>query len=351
MGKYKSKVAVYHQNGLGNFVMLTPALVMLSEHFDTTLDLILSSDWVDSRKEQTVDIAQKWDRIDRVIEAATKGDPYLITRDSEPIYKDDYDFYYASGHNTNSPIMEWFGIFGGDNPWERASWKKSLRHEVAHHANEVYKNVKYRGPIPDPEMPLADTPVLPKKKRMRIALCNGSARSDTFMWEKKRWWGFPIIADLLKRYYDAEIHFVGRGEDDALDARRVKQKVPEMVDWVKKDLMITQTAKVVAQCDLLVTSDTSVMHVGAAVGTPVVALFGPTLASKNRPWTKKAVVAKSPVQCSPCQYHFMFQLCDREEFKYQGQKYQSWRCMRHIYPERVMRVIRDFWGKMERTVE
>ena len=339
----------YFCNGLGNLIEMMPALTALSELSGNKIDMVLSTDWNDSRKEQILDVLNRWHRVDKVYQATTKGGEFLSTSCGRLIRKTDYDLYYASGHNTGSAIMEWFGQHG--NVWEKANWRKGGRlSEVSFHINEIYK-MGYRGPIPPLEIPLADGPDLGPRQRMRIAICNGSARSDTFMWEKKRWWGFPVLADMLRRYYDAEIVFVGRGDDDMKDMRQVKKKVPELRDFVSKNLMITETAKVVAQCDLLISSDTSVMHVGAAVGTPVVALFGPTLVSKNRPWTDKAVVVRSPVQCAPCQYHFMFQLCDKEGFRWGGEKHEAWKCMRHIYPDRVMKVVRDFWRGIERQAK
>jgi len=341
----KKKVLGYFCNGLGNLIEMMPALTALHIYSGNPIDMVLSTDWVDSRKEQAIDILERWPRVRKVHEATTKGEPFLVTKEGQTLAKKDYDLFYASGHNTGTAIMEWFGQYG--NVWEKANWRRTRISEVEFHANEVYK-MGYRGPIPPLEIPLADTPELGQKKRMRIALSNGSARSDTFMWEKKRWWGFPLLADMLRRYYDAEILFVGRGEDDMQDAMRVKKKVPELKEWVSKDLMMTQTAKILSQCDLLITSDTSVMHCGAAVGIPLVALFGPTLVSKNRPWTDKAAIIRSPIQCAPCQYHFMFQLCDNEPFRWGGEKCEAWKCMRHIYPDRVMRVVRDFWRETER---
>jgi ADP-heptose:LPS heptosyltransferase len=49
-----------------------------------------------------------------------------------------------------------------------------------------------------------------------------------------------------------------------------------------------------------VTNDTGTMHIAAAVGTPVVALFGPTPPLMTGPWGEGHVVVKKDVPCSPC---------------------------------------------------
>ena len=52
---------------------------------------------------------------------------------------------------------------------------------------------------------------------------------------------------------------------------------------------------------LVVSGDTGPLHVAAAVSAPVVALFGPTIAERNGPWSADDVVVSRTVNCS-CLY-------------------------------------------------
>ena len=50
-----------------------------------------------------------------------------------------------------------------------------------------------------------------------------------------------------------------------------------------------------------ISGDTGPLHIAGAVGTPLVALFGPTFAERNGPWNKHDVVVKRTDQCE-CLY-------------------------------------------------
>jgi lipopolysaccharide heptosyltransferase II len=64
--------------------------------------------------------------------------------------------------------------------------------------------------------------------------------------------------------------------------------LPEMVEWVRR-------------CEVLVTNDTGPMHVAAAIGRPVVALFGPTEPRRTGPYGQMAgVLQRLELACVPC---------------------------------------------------
>jgi heptosyltransferase-2 len=60
-------------------------------------------------------------------------------------------------------------------------------------------------------------------------------------------------------------------------------------------------------CGFLVTNDSGPMHIAAALGTPLVAIFGPTDWRTTSPWTRTAKIVRVDVDCSPC----MRRECDR----------------------------------------
>ncbi len=63
---------------------------------------------------------------------------------------------------------------------------------------------------------------------------------------------------------------------------------------------ITQLAATLYKCACTVTNDTGGMHLSAAVGTPVVALFGPTDWNATAPLGNGHILISHPADCSPC---------------------------------------------------
>jgi ADP-heptose:LPS heptosyltransferase len=60
------------------------------------------------------------------------------------------------------------------------------------------------------------------------------------------------------------------------------------------------SAELIRRAALFITGDTGPMHIAAAVGTPIVALLGPTMPQKTGPYATDAVVLRKQLHCSPC---------------------------------------------------
>ncbi|GKS64979.1 hypothetical protein YTPLAS72_22830 [Nitrospira sp.] len=63
---------------------------------------------------------------------------------------------------------------------------------------------------------------------------------------------------------------------------------------------IRELMAVVKRCCLLVTNDTGPMHIAAAFGVPIVAVFGPTDSRTTAPYGQEQAVVREPVDCAPC---------------------------------------------------
>lgn len=63
---------------------------------------------------------------------------------------------------------------------------------------------------------------------------------------------------------------------------------------------IRELMAMVKRCRLLITNDTGPMHIAAAFGVPIVAVFGPTDSRTTAPYGQERSVVRESVDCAPC---------------------------------------------------
>jgi ADP-heptose:LPS heptosyltransferase len=91
-------------------------------------------------------------------------------------------------------------------------------------------------------------------------------------WDPERW---AHLANSLAQRHGAGILLVGSPHDRYAAERTKMDLRAEAIDLVG-EVDLATLAGVIARCDLLVGSDTPLLHLAAAMGTPTVGLFGPT---------------------------------------------------------------------------
>lgn len=70
------------------------------------------------------------------------------------------------------------------------------------------------------------------------------------------------------------------------------------------DLSLSAWVALMARASIVLSNDSASAHVAAGVGTPVVAVFGPTVPSQGfAPYSKRARVVETPLDCRPCGRH------------------------------------------------
>ena len=105
----------------------------------------------------------------------------------------------------------------------------------------------------------------------------------------------------LARQRGAKIVLIGSADDRAaLDAVRTAwpADVPLVQLPVETDLV--ELTAVLERLALFITGDTGPMHLAAEVGTPVLAIFGPSLPTRYAPLSPKARIVRIDIPCSPC---------------------------------------------------
>ena len=128
-----------------------------------------------------------------------------------------------------------------------------------------------------------------------IALAPGS------VWATKRWPYYRELAEELAG--TGRIVIVG-GQDDAPLALEIRTAVPNAVDATGL-LPLLGSAELIGRCAVIVTNDSSPLHLASAMGTPTVAIFGPTVPEFGfGPLAPSSVaVGHETLACRPCHRH------------------------------------------------
>jgi len=120
-------------------------------------------------------------------------------------------------------------------------------------------------------------------------------------WPSKQWPAerFAHLADLLAQRLGACVLITG-GPDDFHTADRItKLASSEPVNLIGRTT-IWQLGALIKRCCLYITCDSGPMHISAAVGTPTIALFGPTDPVRHGPYGSSHRVLRKEMRCSPC---------------------------------------------------
>jgi ADP-heptose:LPS heptosyltransferase len=124
-----------------------------------------------------------------------------------------------------------------------------------------------------------------------------SAGRAVKQWEPAR---FADTARQLVASCGATIVLTGALEDAAL-VQAVRAQLPgvPLID-VSGDIDLTVLGAILERLDVLITGDTGPMHLAVAVGTPVVAIFGPSDPTRYGPRGRHDRVVRVDLPCSPC---------------------------------------------------
>ena len=165
------------------------------------------------------------------------------------------------------------------------------------------------------EFPLG---LAPERTTDGYVAINASAR-----WETKLW-GDDKFADLIRQLPKERIILTG----SAAEAERIGRLAHGCRNLAgKTDLF--ELAQWYQRCAVVVTNDSGPMHLAAAVGTPVVAIFGPTDPSLTGPYGSGHAVLRAAVPCAPC-------------FKGQCRNSDPMVCMKQVSVAEVLAAVQKF---------
>ena len=148
-------------------------------------------------------------------------------------------------------------------------------------------------------------------------------------WATKRW-DLLNFADVIQQISnlapEAKIVLTGSSEE-----RELVKTLPASLSAINLvgKIDILQLGALLERCDVCLTCDSGPMHIAAAVGTPTVALFGPTSPARHQPYGIGHTIVEKPVSCRPCYK----QTCHRQDAPHL--------CMKEISTPEVVKALEN----------
>ena len=148
-------------------------------------------------------------------------------------------------------------------------------------------------------------------------------------WLTKRWPAahFAEAADALMRDGLGPVVFIG-GPAERPESEGVRAMMRTTAVDLTGQTAVGLLPTLLRQAAVLITNDSGPMHIAASVGTPVVALFGPTDPLRTGPYGHGHSILTHDVECRPC----LSRQCRHSVFM---------ACLSGIAPEQVVRAVRD----------
>jgi heptosyltransferase-1 len=161
-----------------------------------------------------------------------------------------------------------------------------------------------------------------------VAVSPMSFAGETRLWENKN---FADLCDRIINELKTKVIFTGERSDGLLEDIQSMMRMKSVN--LGGQTTLRELACLYNKAAVLITPDSGPMHIAAAVGTPVIALFGPSDPQRTGPYGTGHTVIRRDLPCSPC---FL-------------KKCKTRHCMREITVEDVFQAVRNKLGEIAAT--
>ena len=160
------------------------------------------------------------------------------------------------------------------------------------------KEIEYKIPVSDHTRKFIDSILIRhgvKSPELLVAI-NPVAKWKTKLWDNLK---FALLADRLIEKYNASVIFTG-SQSDKSTIDNIMSCMSQRAVNLAGETTLKTLAALYEKTKFLISTDTGPMHMAAAVGTPVIALFGPTAPWRTGPFGAEHKILRSNLNCSPC---------------------------------------------------
>jgi heptosyltransferase-2 len=130
----------------------------------------------------------------------------------------------------------------------------------------------------------------------RCAIAPGASYGAAKCWPPER---FALLADRLISECGADVIFFGTAGEKEI-AARIRSNMKSRAISLVGETSMRDLAALLASCAVFIGNDSGALHVAAAVGLPVIGIFGSTDPEGTAPVTEQFTLIREAVSCSPC---------------------------------------------------
>ncbi|SYZ73651.1 D-glycero-alpha-D-manno-heptose-1, 7-bisphosphate 7-phosphatase (modular protein) [Candidatus Zixiibacteriota bacterium] len=310
------RILAIRLGAIGDVILTSPALLNLKLSFPDAVIYFLT-------RPKTAGIAKRFAGVDEIIEFPQKGNLIDLFKYGEFLDSSGFDYAVDFHGNIRSKYMMRHISAPVKVQYDKRRWErirsisprriKGIRDDSPHTIDLYNAAVaKCGGKI------FATRPILALDKDITvsrlfdndaptIAIAPGASYPPK-KWPAERFIGFMQAAfDRL----DANILLILSYQDKEI--ANIKSSIPLNRLRIRIDADLTELAGIISGSDLLLCNDSGLAHLGSAVGTPVMALFGPTHPTLGfAPRGLRDAVIQVDEFCRPCSLHGKTP-CFREE--------------------------------------
>jgi heptosyltransferase-2 len=131
---------------------------------------------------------------------------------------------------------------------------------------------------------------------LRIAIAAGASYGSAKCWPPPR---FAEVANRMHSEADADVILFGTAAEANVSTAISTEMRRPPIDLTGKTA-IADLPALLSLCHLFIGNDSGAMHVAAAVGLPIVGVFGPTDPNGTAPVTTRCSIVQQRPYCSPC---------------------------------------------------
>lgn len=291
-----SRILVVKLSSLGDLFHALPAVHNLKKGLGCAVDWVVQSEYTD--------LAACFRDVDRIISFPRHGSPWQFFRFARSLRKDKYLYVIDMQGLLKSAVISRLArgerrigpSFHREGSHVFYSGIAGRPDRDRHAVEQVMDVVDYLGVerIP-PEFPVTFPAWEPVGEAPRIAVF------PLTRWRSKNWPqdSFKAALKTLQNRIGATVFIMG-ADADAEVCGYLHSDLRGKAFNLAGRLSLVETGSVLSGMDAVISNDSGPMHLAAAIGIPVVAVFGPTNPARTGPFGKGHIVLAGKKSCIPC---------------------------------------------------